>query len=141
MLDKALKEAGIDRRRIYVTNAVKHFKFVERGKRRIHGKPNGIEITGCKPWLEAEIAVIQPELIVCLGATAAQSPMGHSFRVTPDRGKVLQHASAKSVLATIHPPALLCAPDAATREREYQLFVEDLLVIPTIVAAVRLPAA
>jgi DNA polymerase len=141
MLDKALAEAGVDRSRVYVTNAVKHFKFVERGKRRIHGKPNGIEIAACKPWLEAELAVIQPELIVCLGATAAQALLGHSFRVTQDRGKVLSHAWAKSLLATIHPSALLRAPDPASRDQEYRLFVADLRMIPETVPAMRLLGA
>jgi DNA polymerase len=138
MLDKALAEAGVERTRVYVTNAVKHFKFVERGKRRIHGKPNGIEITACRPWLEAEVAVIQPELIVCLGATAAQALMGRAFRVTQDRGKILEHPWAKSLLATIHPSALLRFPDPAQREEEYRRFVEDLRLIPKTVSAVRI---
>ena len=86
LLDRAMAEAGIDRQQVYVTNAVKHFKFVERGKRRIHAKPTGIEITACSPWLEAELAAIHPELVVCLGATAAQSLMGRDFRITRDRG-------------------------------------------------------
>ncbi len=136
LLDKALQEAGIDRSRVYVTNAVKHFKFIERGKRRIHGKPNGIEIAACRPWLEAEVAAIQPELIVCLGATAAQALMGRTFRVTQDRGKILKHPWAKSLLATVHPSALLRFPDPEQREQEYRLFVEDLGQIPKLVTAV-----
>lgn len=124
LLDKALEEAGIDRGAVYVTNAVKHFKFEPRGKRRIHQKPNSLEINACRPWLEAEIAVIQPQVVVCLGATAAQSVMGKSFRVTKDRGVLFPHPEANWVLATIHPSALLRMPEG--REAEYALFVRDL---------------
>lgn len=125
LLNKGLDDAGIDREIVYVTNAVKHFKFVERGKRRIHAKPTGIEISSCRPWLEAELAAIRPELVVCLGATAAQSLMGRDFRITVNRGRFFPHQWAKELMATIHPSAILrMEPDR--REAEYALFVEDL---------------
>ena len=111
VFDRAMEKVGIDRRRVYVTNAVKHFKFVERGKRRIHAKPNGIEISACRPWLEAELTAIEPELVVCLGATAAQSLMGRDFRITSERGKFFPHQWAKEVVATVHPSAVLRMPD------------------------------
>lgn len=130
LLDRALADAGVDRSRIYVTNAVKHFKFVERGKRRIHGKPSGIEISACRPWLEAELEVIQPTLVVCLGATAAQALMGREFRVLRDRGMLFPHRLAKGLTATVHPSALLRAPEPERREEEYRLFVRDLARIP-----------
>lgn len=124
LLSKAMEEAGLDRQQVYVTNAVKHFKWIERGKRRIHAKPTGIEISACKPWLEAELSTIRPELVVCLGATAAQSLMGNKFRVTANRGKFFPHPWAKEVLATIHPSAILRMPDRY--HEEYALLVEDL---------------
>ena len=127
LLDKAMLEAGLDREQIYVTNAVKHFKWIERGKRRIHAKPSGIEISSCRPWLEAELASIQPELVVCLGATAAQSLMGRDFRVTTERGIFFPHRWAKQIVATIHPSAILRMPDR--RDEEYALFVHDLKLI------------
>jgi uracil-DNA glycosylase len=126
LLDRALEEAGIDRAEIYITNAVKHFKFEERGKRRIHKKPNGTEVGACRPWLEAEIALIKPEIIVCLGATAAQSILGRDYRVTRERGKFVQHSLARLVTSTIHPSAILRAPDEDSRYAEYQAFVADL---------------
>ena len=132
LLDRALAEAGIDRRRAYVTNAVKHFKWEPRGKRRIHAKPNAAEIAACRPWLEAEIALIQPEVIVCLGATAAQALLGPRFRVTRDRGRFVPSPLAPHVLATVHPSALLRAPDDETREREMRRFVDDLRVVAGI---------
>lgn len=132
LLSKAMHESGLDREKIYVTNAVKHFKFLERGKRRIHAKPTGIEISACRPWLEAELASIEPELIVCLGATAAQSLMGREFRVTNDRGKFFPHRWGKELVATIHPSAILRAEDRA--EEEYELFVKDLRLIAARVA-------
>lgn len=132
LLSKAMREAGLDREKIYVTNAVKHFKFVERGKRRIHAKPGGIEISACRPWLEAELASLDPELIVCLGATAAQSLMGRDFRITAQRGKFFPHPWAKELIATVHPSAVLRAPDRY--EEEYELFVEDLRTIAKRVA-------
>lgn len=127
LLSKALHEAGLDREKIYVTNAVKHFKFLERGKRRIHAKPSGIEISACRPWLEAELASIEPELVVCLGATAAQSLMGREFRITAERGKFFPHPWAKELVATVHPSAILRMPERY--DEEYELFLKDLRVI------------
>ena len=127
LLNKALVESGLDREKVYVTNAVKHFKFIERGKRRIHAKPTGIEISACRPWLEAELAALEPDLIVCLGATAAQSLMGREFRVTTDRGKFFPHRWGKELVATIHPSAILRAQERANEE--YKLFVQDLVLI------------
>ncbi len=127
LLSKAMHETGLDREKIYVTNAVKHFKWIERGKRRIHAKPSGIEISACRPWLEAELASIEPELVVCLGATAAQSLMGRDFRITAERGKFFPHRWAKELVATIHPSAILRAEDRA--EQEYDLFLKDLRII------------
>ncbi len=117
LLNKAMHEAELDREKIYVTNAVKHFKFkIERGKRRIHAKPSGIEISACKPWLEAELDAIHPELVVCLGATAAQALMGRDFRITADRGKFYPHRWAKELVATIHPSAIFArCPSATTK--------------------------
>src|SRR5712691_4561361 len=126
LLDKALDEAGIDRSSVYVTNAVKHFKWEPRGKRRIHQKPNAREVSACKPWLEAEISAVKPKVIVALGATAAQAVFGPSFRVTRERGKVLSSKLAPRVLATVHPSSLLRQPDEESREREYTRFVADL---------------
>ena len=126
LLDRALEEAGINRDEVYVTNAVKHFKWEPRGKRRIHQKPNSREIAACRPWLEAELRLVRPKLLICLGATAAQSLFGSSFRVTRDRGKVLQSALARKVVATVHPSSLLRQPDEESREREYGHFVTDL---------------
>lgn len=127
LLSKAMHEAGLDREKIYVTNAVKHFKFVERGKRRIHAKPSGIQISACRPWLEAELAAIEPELVVCLGATAAQSLIGPAFRITKERGNFFPHSLAKEIVATVHPSAILRVPERY--EEEYELFVNDLRVI------------
>jgi len=140
LLDRALQDAHVDRTQVYVTNAVKHFKFEQRGKRRIHGKPNAAQVTACRPWLEAEIAVVKPQLIVCLGATAAQSMIGRSFRLTQSRGEFFPHALAPLVMATVHPSALLRMPDQDRRHAEYDLFVRDLARIPKRVAAVRLSA-
>jgi uracil-DNA glycosylase len=128
IMDRALEEAGIDRSQIYVTNAVKHFKWEPRGKRRIHQKPNSREIAACHPWLEAELRLVKPKLLVCLGATAAQAIFGPSFRVTRERGKVLSSKFAPRVLATVHPSSLLRQPDEESREREYRRFVVDLRV-------------
>ena len=126
LLDRALAEAGIDRSLVYVTNAVKHFKFEERGKRRLHKKPSGIEIRACRPWLEAEINLIQPQIIVCLGATAAQSIFGASYRLTKERGQFVRNSWAPHVTSTVHPSAILRAPDEARRHLEYERFVADL---------------
>src|SRR6201989_498532 len=126
IMDRALEEAGIDRSQVYVTNTVKHFKWEPRGKRRIHKKPNSREIAACRPWLEAELRVVRPELLVCMGATAAQAVFGPSFRVTRERGKVLKSELAAKVVATVHPSSLLRQPDEESRKREYKLFVADL---------------
>ena len=128
LLDRALEEAGIARAEAYVTNAVKHFKWEPRGKKRIHQKPNAVEIAACRPWLEAELAVVKPEVLVCLGATAAQSLLGKSFRVTKSRGVFVASPLAPRVLATVHPSSILRAPDDEARHREYSAFVRDLKV-------------
>jgi DNA polymerase len=128
LLDKALEEAGIDRGQAYVTNVVKHFKWEARGKRRIHAKPNSQEITACFPWLQAEIRLIQPELVVCLGATAAQALLGRSFRVTQQRGLLLEAPFATKVMATVHPSSILRAPDEEARRLETRQFIEDLKI-------------
>ncbi len=130
MLDKGLVEAGIDRDQVYVTNAVKHFKFEQRGTRRIHAKPNAREMSACRPWLEAEIGTVRPKLIVCLGATAAQSLMGPQFRITKDRGRIFTDTSwAPALIATNHPSAILRVPDAQSREEAYLHFVSDLRIV------------
>ncbi|HEV2223360.1 MAG TPA: UdgX family uracil-DNA binding protein [Candidatus Acidoferrales bacterium] len=126
LLDSALVEAGIDRKTVYVTNAVKHFKWEPRGKRRIHKKPNAAEIAACRPWLDAEIAALQPKVIVCLGATAAQTLFGRDFRVTLHRGEFLKSTLAPFVMATVHPSSILHAPDEETRHEELKRFIADL---------------
>ncbi len=126
MLDRALVEVGIDRSTVYVTNAVKHFKFEERGKRRIHKKPNGTELKACRPWLEAEMAVIKPSVLVCLGATAAQTVFGPAWRVTKERGRFVEHPWAPHATSTIHPSAILRAPTEEQRHAEYAAFLADL---------------
>ncbi len=126
LLDTALEQAGIDRNDIYVTNAVKHFKWEPRGKRRIHKKPNVGEVAACRPWLDGEIAAIQPEIIVCLGATAAQSILGKNFRVTQQRGEFLPGPNGASIVATVHPSSILRARDEDSRHEEMRLFVDDL---------------
>jgi DNA polymerase len=133
VLDKALAEAGIDREASYVTNAVKHFKWEPRGKRRLHKKPNQGEITACRPWLDEEIRLVSPVAIVCLGATAAQALLGKAFRVTQDRGKLFETDVGK-VLATVHPSSLLRAPDSETRHRETAKFVADLAKVAPLLA-------
>ena len=128
LFDKALEDAGIDRSQVYVTNVVKHFKWQARGKRRIHQKPNWSEIAACRPWLEAELEVIQPRVLVCLGATAAQALLGRQFRVTRERGRPVESDLAAHVIATVHPSSILRS-DPETREQEYAAFVEDLKVV------------
>jgi DNA polymerase len=128
MLDKALEEVGIDRSQVYVTNAVKHFKWQPRGKRRIHQKPNWTEMTACRPWLEAEIEAVEPRVIVALGATAAQTLLGRQFRVTKQRGELIDSPYG-NVVATIHPSAILRAEN---REAEYAGFVADLKKVATL---------
>lgn len=126
LFDNALEEAGIDRSQTYVTNVVKHFKWEPRGKRRIHKKPNAAEINACFPWLKAEVAVVKPQVIVALGATAAQSLLGPKFRVTKQRGEFIESPLAPYVMATVHPSSILRAPDDETRRLEYRLFINDL---------------
>jgi DNA polymerase len=126
LLDRALADAGINRDEVYVTNAVKHFKFEERGKRRLHKKPSNAEVQACHPWLEAEIKSIKPQIIVCLGATAAQAILGNQFRVTKQRGIPFAHTWALHVVATVHPSAVLRAPDNEQRRKEYSQIVADL---------------
>lgn len=128
LLDAALEEAGISRDQAYVTNAVKHFKWEPRGKRRIHKKPNAAEVTACRPWLLAEINLIQPKVIVCLGATAAQSLLGKAFRVSKQRGEVLPSPFGGQILATVHPSSLLRIEDESERQEARRRFVEDLKV-------------
>lgn len=129
VLDEALAEAGIDRRLAYVTNAVKHFKWEGRGKRRIHQKPNAEELAACRPWLDAELSVLDPQVLVALGATAAQALLGRSFRVTRQRGEPVESDLAPHVLATVHPSSILRAPDEAARREAYAAFVADLRVV------------
>ncbi|HEX9304549.1 MAG TPA: UdgX family uracil-DNA binding protein [Thermoanaerobaculia bacterium] len=126
ILDASLEKAGIDRRTVYVTNVVKHFKWEPRGKRRIHQKPNSVEIGACRPWLDAELALVRPEVLVCLGATAAQALIGRSFRVSRQRGEFVASSLAPRVLATVHPSSILRAPDEETRRAETEKFVADL---------------
>src|SRR6266496_2461676 len=128
LLDKALEDAGIDRSQVYVTNVVKHFKWQARGKRRIHQKPNWSEIAACRPWLEAELALVRPRVLVCLGATAAQALLGRQFRVTRKRGKQVESDLAPFVLATVHPSSILRA-DEDDRAAELAAFVSDLKTV------------
>ena len=133
LFDNALEEAGIDRKQTYVTNVVKHFKWEPRGKRRIHKKPNAIEIAACRPWLEAEIALVKPEVIVALGATAAQALLGPQFRVTKQRGQFIESTLAPYVMATVHPSSILRAPDDETRRLEYRRFADDLKKLARVI--------
>jgi DNA polymerase len=134
LLDKALEEAGIERSRAYVTNVVKHFKWEPRGKRRIHAKPNPLEIMACQPWLDAELEVVNPKVVVCLGATAAQTLLGKKFRVTQERGKVFSSPRAARVMATVHPSSILRAPDDESRHVEMHRFVDDLRRVAEVLA-------
>jgi uracil-DNA glycosylase len=134
VLDEALQEVGISRERVYVTNAVKHFKWIARGKRRIHSKPNAREIRACRAWLDAELSTVQPRVVVCLGATAAQALLGPSFRVTQSRGKPLEDTGiAPYVVATVHPASILRAPDPKTREADREAFVADLRTVKRLI--------
>jgi DNA polymerase len=126
LLDEALVAAGIDRAHTYVTNVVKHFKWEPRGKRRIHKKPNAGEIAACRPWLEAEISLVKPKVVVCLGATAAQALLGTQFKVTKQRGKFIKSTLAPYIIATVHPSSILRAPDDETRHDEKRKFIDDL---------------
>jgi uracil-DNA glycosylase len=135
LLDRALEEAGIDRGQTYVTNAVKHFKWQARGKRRIHQKPSWSESVACRPWLEAELDVVKPRVVVCLGATAAQSLLGRDFRVTQHRGELLDSDLAEFVTATIHPSAILRQQDEPSRHTEFDAFVADLSIVGRVLGA------
>jgi uracil-DNA glycosylase family protein len=135
LLDQALEETGIDRRQTYVTNVVKHFKWEPRGKRRVHKKPNSTEIEACRPWLEAEIAAVKPRVIVCLGATAAQTLLGKEFRVSRQRGQPIPSQLAHKVIATVHPSSILRAPDERSRRSEMQHFIDDLKIVADALAA------
>lgn len=137
LLDDALQQAGIDRNDVYVTNVVKHFRWegASRGKRRIHKKPRAAEINACRPWLDAELSVIHPDVVVCLGATAAQSLLGRKFSVLRDRGKFIDSPIAPRVMATIHPSSILRAPDSETRKAEMQRFVQDLMGVAELLRA------
>ena len=135
VLDEAMAEAGIDRTKAYVTNAVKHFKWEPRGKRRIHQKPNAAEMAACRPWLEAELAVVQPRVLVALGSTAAQSLIHRSFRVTKQRGVPIESDLAPCVLATVHPSSILRAPDEEARRAAYADFVADLGKVAELLGA------
>jgi uracil-DNA glycosylase len=128
ILDRALEEAGIDRQKVYVTNAVKHFKFVPRGKIRLHQKPNTSEIKACRPWYERELAAIKPELVVAMGATAAQSVFGKITPINKNRGRLIELDDGIKTLVTVHPSYLLRPPDAEAKAQEYQRFVEDLKI-------------
>jgi uracil-DNA glycosylase family protein len=133
LFDNALQAAGIDRKQTYVTNVVKHFKWEPRGKRRIHKKPNSLEIAACRPWLEAEIALVKPDVIVALGATAAQSLLGPQFRVTKQRGEFIASTLAPYVMATVHPSSILRAPDDETRQLESRRFIDDLKKLAKVI--------
>jgi len=138
LLSEALEAAGIDRQTVYLTNAVKHFKWIAaegRGKRRLHKKPSGNEVRACRPWLLAEIEAVAPEVIVCLGATAAQSLLGNAFRVTQQRGQAVPSPFAARAVATVHPSSILRAPDEASRHQELRRFIADLRVARDLAAA------
>ena len=126
LLDRALEEAGNDRDKVYITNVVKHFKWTPKGKKRIHKKPAADEIAACRPWLSAEVQLVTPKVVVCLGATAAQALIGRTFRVTQSRGKFLPSELAPAITATVHPSSILRAPDEESRDMEMKLFIEDL---------------
>jgi DNA polymerase len=133
LLDAALEEAGIDRAQAYVTNVVKHFKWEPSGKRRLHKKPNSREIAACRPWLEAELAVLKPIVLVCLGATAAQALLGREFRVSQQHGQFISSPLAKYVVATVHPSSILRAPDEEARRAARQQFVADLKKVAAVI--------
>jgi DNA polymerase len=128
-LDRGLEEAGIDRTQVYVTNVVKHFRFERRGKRRIHRRPSAEQMAACRPWLEAELAVVKPRVLVALGATASQALLGSTFRVSRQRGQIVPSDLAPVALATVHPSSILRAPDEEARRLERKRFVEDLRVV------------
>jgi uracil-DNA glycosylase len=141
LLDKALNDAGIPRPTVYLTNAVKHFKWEPRGKRRIHKKPRASEVKACRPWLEAELRSMLPAVVVCLGATAAQSVLGASFKLMQQRGQVMSSPMAPRVVATIHPSAVLRAPDSESRQSAYKMLVTDLKVVARALKGINRVAA
>lgn len=143
LLDEVLAEVGIDRSEVYVTNVVKHFKWVaaQRGKRRIHKKPRQSEIEACRPWLDAELQVVQPQVLVCLGASAAQALLGRNFRVTRDRGNLIKSDLASYVLATTHPASILRAPDPEARQQQREDFVRDLKKVASLIKGKRVRVA
>ena len=132
VLEDGLREAGIDTREAYVTNVVKHFKWVPRGKRRIHQKPSAREVEACRPWIEQELAIVRPRVLVCLGATASQALLGPDVRVTRERGRVLATPLAPKAVATVHPSSILRQQTPEDREREMGLFIEDLRVVASL---------
>ncbi len=134
LFNDALAEAGIDRAQTYVTNVVKHFKWEPRGKRRIHKKPNSSEIAACRPWLEAEIALVKPKVIVCLGATAAQALLGPKFRVLKQRGQFIESTLSPYIMATVHPSSILRAPDDETRHADKRRFIDDLKKVARVIS-------
>jgi uracil-DNA glycosylase len=137
LFNEALAEAGIDRRKTYVTNVVKHFKWEPRGKRRIHKKPNAREINACRPWLEAEINLVRPNVIVCLGATAAQALLGSKFKVSKQRGQFIESTWAPYIMATVHPSSILRAPDDETRHLEKRRFIDDLKRVAGVLSKIK----
>jgi uracil-DNA glycosylase family protein len=137
LLDQALAEAGIDHRDVYLTNVVKHFKWEPRGKRRIHAKPNAAEVSACRPWLETEIALVKPHILVCLGATAAQALLGKTFKVSLQRGQIVESPLAPIVTATVHPSSILRARDDETRHEEMRRFVADLKKVAAMLSRAR----
>jgi uracil-DNA glycosylase family protein len=132
LLDRALVKAGVDRDEVYITNAVKHFRFERRGKLRLHKKPSAEQIHACRPWLDAELATLKPEVLVCLGATAAQALLGSSFRITKQRGQWIPSELAPHVMATAHPSSILRAPDDDAREAGFEALVADLSLLGEI---------
>ena len=136
-LDKVLQEVGIDRDEVYVTNVVKHFKWEPAGKRRIHKKPSGREIAACKPWLQAELEVVKPTVLVCLGATAAQALLGKQFRVSQQRGQWIESPLAQYVMATVHPSSILRAPDEEKRRQSREEFISDMRKVANVSAKAR----
>jgi DNA polymerase len=134
VLDDALAQIGLDRSQVYVTNIVKHFRWeaASRGKKRIHKKPRASQINACRPWFDAEVAVVRPQVVVCLGATAAQALLGAKFSVLRERGKLLPFSLAPWIIATVHPSSILRAPDSETRHAEMKRFVEDLAQVMSL---------
>ncbi len=132
MLDRGLADAGIERSDVYLTNAVKHFRYRQRGKRRIHQRPEAVHVAACRPWLDAELAIVQPKALVCLGATATTALLGSQVRVMRDRGRELDSPLAEHVLVTVHPSSLLRAVDEPSRRAAYEAFVEDLCALAAV---------